>query len=103
MNAIQAMPKGGEISLQASKLENGRILLCVSDQGVGIEDEIIKKIFEPLFTSKEEGVGLGLSLCRELITRHGGVIKAKSSTRQGTTIEIELPCENSVVQNEAFV
>lgn len=103
MNAIQAMPKGGEISLQASKLENGRILLCVSDQGVGIEDEIIKKIFEPLFTSKEEGVGLGLSLCRELITRHGGAIRAKSSPQQGTTIEIELPCENPVVQNEIFV
>jgi signal transduction histidine kinase len=100
MNAIQAMPNGGDIGMEVRKLENGRILICVSDQGVGIDEVTMRKIFEPLFTSKEEGVGLGLSLCRELVTRHGGSIKAKSSPDQGTTIEIELPSENSVAQTE---
>ena len=51
----------------------------------------MNRIFEPLFTNKKEGVGLGLSLCRELVTRHGGTIKAKSLPNKGTTIEIELP------------
>jgi len=103
INAIQAMPNGGEIRMDLRKLENGRILLCVSDQGVGIEEMVMKKIFEPLFTNKNEGVGLGLSLCRELVTRHGGSIMAKSSPNQGTTIEIELPGENSVAQKEERV
>jgi signal transduction histidine kinase len=99
MNAIQAMPNGGEISLVALKLENGRVRISVSDQGIGIEGTDMEKVFEPLFTSKEEGVGLGLSLCRELVTRHGGSIHAKSSPENGTTIEIELPGENSIAKN----
>ena len=99
INAIQAMPNGGEILLDACKLDDGKTLLCVSDQGVGIEETMMKKIFEPLFTNKKEGVGLGLSLCRELVTRHGGSIKAKSSLNKGTTIEIEIPEENSVAKN----
>ena len=103
INAIQAMPEGGEIKLNVQKLENGRILILVSDQGIGIEDTVLQKIFEPLFTNKKEGVGLGLSLCRELVARHGGSIKAKSFPNSGTTIEIELPVENSVAVNEALV
>ena len=99
INAIQAMPNGGEILLDACKLHDGKTLLSVSDQGVGIEETMMKKIFEPLFTNKKEGVGLGLSLCRELVTRHGGTIKAKSSLNKGTTIEIEIPEENSVAKN----
>ena len=91
INAIQAMPNGGEILLEVNKLDNARTQLCVSDQGEGIEETIMNRIFEPLFTTKKEGVGLGLSLCRELVTRHGGTIKAKSLPNKGTTIEIELP------------
>ena len=94
LNAIQAMPEGGEIALVASKLDNGQVLISVSDQGTGIKQKDIKKVFDPLFTKKKDGVGLGLSLCRELITRHGGTISAKSEENQGATIEILLPEEN---------
>jgi signal transduction histidine kinase len=94
LNAIQAMPEGGEIVLVASKLDNGQVLISVSDQGSGIKQKDIKKVFDPLFTKKKDGVGLGLSLCRELITRHGGTISAKSEESQGATIEILLPEEN---------
>ena len=92
------MPEGGKISLVARKLENGQILISISDQGIGIKQKDIKKIFDPLFTNKEDGVGLGLSLCRELVTRHGGTIMAKSEKNQGTTIEIVLPAEDSKEQ-----
>ena len=89
------MPEGGEIVLVASKLDNGQVLISVSDQGSGIKQKDIKKVFDPLFTKKKDGVGLGLSLCRELITRHGGTISAKSEESQGATIEILLPEENA--------
>jgi len=89
------MPDGGKINLVTSKLENGQVLISISDQGIGIAKKDIKKIFDPLFTDKEDGVGLGLSLCRELVTRHGGTIEAKSERNQGTTIEIVLPAEDS--------
>ena len=51
----------------------------------------INKIFDPLYTDKDEGVGLGLSLCKDLISRHGGTIKAISGQNLGATIEIEIP------------
>ena len=103
LNAIQAMPDGGKINLVTSKLENGQILISISDQGIGIEQKDIKKIFEPLFTDKEDGVGLGLSLCRELVTRHGGAIEAKSVRNQGTTIEIVLPAEESKAETHVKI
>ena len=98
LNAIQAMPEGGKIALIASKLDNGQVLISVSDQGTGIKQKDIKKVFDPLFTKKKDGVGLGLSLCKELVMRHGGTITAKSEENQGTTIEILLPEENSTTE-----
>ena len=71
------MPNGGEILLDACKLGRRKNPCFVFPIKVGIEETIMNRIFEPLFTNKKEGVGLGLSLCRELVTRHGGSIKAK--------------------------
>jgi signal transduction histidine kinase len=102
-NAIQAMPDGGKINLLTSKLENGQVLISISDQGIGIKQKDIKKVFDPLFTDKEDGVGLGLSLCRELVTRHGGTIEAKSEKNQGTTIEIVLPAEDSKAETRVKI
>ncbi|MEC9124100.1 MAG: ATP-binding protein, partial [Verrucomicrobiota bacterium] len=91
LNAIQAMPEGGTIKLLVERHEDGIISMKISDSGIGIQKKNLQKIFEPLFTIREEGVGLGLSLCRDLITRHGGSIKAESETEVGTTILITLP------------
>ena len=56
-----------------------------------LKPQIIKKVFDPLYTDRKEGIGLGLSLCKDLISRHGGTIFAASIFGEGTTIEIELP------------
>jgi signal transduction histidine kinase len=91
VNAIQAMPQGGKIEMTVTQAPNKAVTIIISDQGKGIDKNRLKKIFEPLYTDKPEGVGLGLSLCRDLISRHGGGIIAKSKDSSGTSIEISLP------------
>ena len=85
------MPQGGKIEMTVTQAPNKAVTIIISDQGKGIDKNRLKKIFEPLYTDKPEGVGLGLSLCRDLISRHGGSIIAKSKDSSGTSIEISLP------------
>ena len=91
LNSIQAMPQGGKIEMTVTQASSKAVKIIISDQGKGIEKNRLKKIFDPLYTDKPEGVGLGLSLCRDLITRHGGSITAESKDSSGTSIEISLP------------
>ncbi|MDG1324495.1 MAG: ATP-binding protein [Opitutales bacterium] len=93
LNSIQAMSKGGEIEMKISQDLSKSVKITIKDEGIGIKQNLLKTVFEPLFTDKPEGVGLGLSLCKDLISRHGGTIIAKSELGLGTTIEIELPVE----------
>jgi C4-dicarboxylate-specific signal transduction histidine kinase len=90
-NSIQAMPNGGIIEMDLEKTPNDTIKISISDEGKGIKPHVISKIFNPLYTDKKEGIGLGLSLCKDLISRHGGSIFAASIFGKGTTIEIDLP------------
>lgn len=95
MNAVEAMEKGGLLSLQAQKGDReGFLILSVSDTGCGIPEENLSQIFEPFFTTKEEakGVGLGLAVVYGIITRHGGSIEVESRVGEGTTFRIYLPC-----------
>ena len=66
-------------------------ILEIADTGNGIPQESIDKIFEPLFTTKAKGIGLGLAVCRSIIERHGGGIEVRSEVGKGTTFTIELP------------
>ena len=91
LNSIQSMNNGGKITMRISMDSNNVVKLTITDQGKGIDENYLNKIFDPLFTDKEDGIGLGLSLCRDLISRHGGKISAKSKISVGTTIEIEMP------------
>lgn len=86
-NALEAMPNGGEVKI-TTKLENeNTVLLSISDQGLGIPPEIIKKIGTPFFTTKENGTGLGLAICYNIAIKHNATINIDSS-ENGTTFYI---------------
>jgi signal transduction histidine kinase len=92
-NACQAMPDGGElqISIRESK---GFIEIEIADSGCGIPEKTIKKIFDPLFTTKPKGIGMGLAVCHGIIEKHHGTIDVKSQEGIGTSILIKLPLED---------
>jgi signal transduction histidine kinase len=92
LNAMQAMPEGGHLDIRAA--DKGKFVeVEFIDTGGGIPDSNKKKIFDPLFTTKAKGVGLGLSVCKTIIEHHEGAIDVKSQVGEGTTFTISLPTE----------
>jgi two-component system NtrC family sensor kinase len=93
LNAIQAMPGGGTLTIRSQVAEQGAIRIDVADTGVGIPKENLERIFEPFFTTKEpgEGTGLGLSVSYGIIEQHGGKITVTSEEGGGTTFSILFP------------
>jgi len=89
-NAVQAMPEGGKLIIGARE-KDGFIEVRIADTGCGIPQEAIDKIFDPLFTTKAKGIGLGLAVCKAIIDRHEGKIEVKSQVGKGTTFIIKLP------------
>ncbi len=94
-NALQAMPEGGTLSLE-TVLFNGKagppqLELRIADTGPGIPPEVLKKIFNPFFTTREKGTGLGLPIVQSIIDTHDGEIDVISREGEGTTIVIRLP------------
>ncbi len=91
-NAIDAMPDGGTLKFRAA-LQRNRVVIEISDTGIGIKPEDISKIFEPFFTTKEvgKGTGLGLAVCYGIITDHEGRLSVRSNPGKGTTFTINLP------------
>jgi len=105
LNAIQAMPNGGELKIEASPtisdplkgFNQNYVRIVISDTGRGIPSQIVHKIFDPFFTTKPKGIGLGLSITYQIIKKHGGTIKVESEWEKGTSFAINLPetLENS--------
>ncbi len=100
-NAVDAMPEGGQLSVETSVVGDGPVtaddemLIAISDTGIGIPEEHLERIFEPLFSKKAKGVGLGLALVRILVEAHGGTVGVDSEVGVGTTFTVRLPVGES--------
>ena len=92
-NAQQAMPDGGQIDVQTSAHDE-LVTLCVIDTGKGMDERARKKAFEPFFSTKSNGSGLGLPTVRKIIEAHGGTISCESEPLRGTKFTIELPASS---------
>ncbi|MBY0121205.1 EAL domain-containing protein [Bacillus sp. S/N-304-OC-R1] len=90
-NSIQAMHDGGQITIRATRDGSRHIKIHVVDQGCGISKDRMKRIYEPFYSIKEKGTGIGLMICHKIIQDHGGTIQFNSEINQGTTIDIVLP------------
>ncbi len=92
LNAIQAMPEGGQLNLSGKNSKDGQwVQLSVQDSGMGILPEDMDKLFDPFFSTKEGGVGLGLSITHRIIDQHHGKIEVESFPEKGTVFTVWLP------------
>jgi len=89
-NAIQAMPQGGVLTVRSFERDD-RVLLEVEDTGIGMSDPENVKIFDPFYTSKHTGLGLGLTISSQILKIHGGSISTRAGKDRGTVIVIEIP------------
>ncbi|WLD95485.1 PAS domain S-box protein [Alkalihalobacillus sp. AL-G] len=90
-NAIEVMPDGGKIYISCKKTDTGQLLIRIRDQGPGIPKELLTRLGEPFYTTKEKGTGLGLMISFKIIKDHKGSIQFSSSEQDGTTVDILLP------------
>jgi signal transduction histidine kinase len=90
VNAYQAMPEGGALEISAGKCDQ-QIAITVTDAGMGIPPDDLSQIFEPLFTTKARGIGLGLAICKNLVEANGGWIEVQSTPEEGSTFAVYLP------------
>ena len=98
LNAIQAMSEGGWLTIRSDSADRGGpaegpewVVVSYTDTGEGISEENLDKLFEPLFTTKSKGIGLGLALTRTLVEGHGGTIEVESMVGEGSTFIVRLP------------
>ncbi len=92
LNAFQAMSEGGELVVHVRQVSDGNsVEIRVTDDGCGVDKEILGRLIDPYFTTKTEGTGLGLALAHKIIDEHDGSIKFESVAGEGTTVIVELP------------
>lgn len=95
LNAVQAMPDGGTLTVEAtrapSKVKGELVRVAVADTGCGIPPEDLDRIFKPFFTTKERGMGLGLTVVHRIVEAHGGLIEVESERGKGTRFTLSFP------------
>jgi len=89
-NALHAMPGPGALDVEASA-EADHVIITVRDSGVGMDEEALARVFEPYFSTKTSGTGLGLPIARRNIELSGGSVAVESRKGQGTTVKVRLP------------
>ncbi len=110
LNAIQSMHDGGELRISAScertskeGLEAGAreyVVVCVKDTGVGIDKEVLQNIFNPFFTTKDKGTGLGLMVSQGIVQDHEGWIEVESELGKGSMFKVYLPTLQAEAKSE---
>jgi signal transduction histidine kinase len=98
INALDAMPRGGHLSIR-TVVADGAFRASIQDSGPGIPPEIQRSVFQPYFSTKSEGSGMGLALSEKLIGQHGGQIEYRTGP-EGTTFDIRIPLEQGNEANE---
>ncbi|MBI5118428.1 GHKL domain-containing protein [Candidatus Poribacteria bacterium] len=93
INAMEASGEGSAIDVTAEKLD-GQFVIRIEDEGEGIPADVIDRVFDPYFSTKSSGTGLGLSLTKTIVEKHGGEIAIESRQGQGTLVTVTLPAEN---------
>ena len=99
LNGIQAMPEGGELTVESTISDPDWVTVSFTDTGVGIPEEELAKVLEPLFTTKAKGIGLGLALSRVLVEEHGGTIGVESEVGKGSTFKVRLPTGELTIED----
>jgi PAS domain S-box-containing protein len=99
-NSLDAMPAGGKLTVKLEESDPW-FIASFSDDGIGLPEELLKKMWQPLFTTKAKGMGLGLPICKRIVEAHGGEISAESQLGEGTTITISIPITPEVEGGES--
>jgi signal transduction histidine kinase len=94
LNAKEAMPKGGNLIVTTGVVDNAFVEISVEDTGLGIAAGDMEQLFQPFFTTKPEGVGLGLTMSRKVVEKHGGHLKLENRPAGGTSAKVLLPLKN---------
>lgn len=89
-NAVETMPKGGKLTIK-SKKSNANVEFSFRDDGEGMTNCVLRKLWRPLFTTKAKGMGFGLSICKRLVEAHGGKISVESAICRGSTFKVTIP------------
>jgi PAS domain S-box-containing protein len=94
-NALQAMPQGGRLTVRLQALDGGRLSVRFEDTGHGIPAKTMANVFDPFFTTRAQGTGLGLTLVKRIVEAHKGEVRIQSEPNQGTRVELVIPVEAS--------
>jgi signal transduction histidine kinase len=84
------MPAGGRLSV-TTRAADARVQVRITDTGAGMNSEQVQRVFEPFYTTKSQGLGLGMAYAKKVVEQHAGTIRIESRPGAGTTVEIELP------------
>jgi signal transduction histidine kinase len=90
LNSVQSMPGGGQVRIMARRAD-GDVLIQIEDQGSGIPQENLDHVFDPFYTTKDNGTGLGLSVVHQIVTQHGGSVSARPNPVRGMTFSVRFP------------
>jgi signal transduction histidine kinase len=100
INAMQAMPDGGPIRVTVDTIRNlARVRLRFEDRGEGLDPDLLPKIWNPFFTTKDQGTGLGLGIVKNIIESHGGTVELENRPGDGTRVTVELPVGKPAAAN----